>query len=151
MVLARKTMKLILTLTLLFTLTLVKAQSVDEKAVVAAEKARFDAQVSKNAEVLNQLLAEDMVYVHSNGNVDNKQSYIQSIKDGNSTYNSIDIQEQKVRMYGKTAIVNGVCYIKRPLVDGKNNDLKLRYTDAYVKKDGRWQMVTWQSFRMPTQ
>jgi len=144
-------MKLILTLTLLFTLTLVKAQSVDEKAVVAAEKARFDAQVSKNAEVLNQLLAEDMVYVHSNGNVDNKQSYIQSIKDGNSTYNSIDIQEQKVRMYGKTAIVNGVCYIKRPLVDGKNNDLKLRYTDAYVKKDGRWQMVTWQSFRMPTQ
>lgn len=144
-------MKLILTLALLFTLTLAKAQSADEKAVVAAEKARFDAQVSKNADVLNQLLAEDMVYVHSNGNVDNKQSYIQSIKDGNSTYNSIDVQEQKVRLYGKMAIVNGVCYIKRPPVDGKNNDLKLRYTDAYVKKDGRWQMVTWQSFRMPTQ
>lgn len=132
-------------------MTLVKAQSADEKAVVAAEKARFEAQVTKNADALNQLLADDLVYVHSNGNVDNKQTYIQSIKDGNSTYNSIDVQEQKIRLYGKTAIVNGICYIKRPLVDGKNNDLKLRYTDAYVKKGGRWQMVAWQSFRMPLQ
>ncbi len=144
-------MKLILTLALLLSLTVAKAQSADEKAVAAAEKARFDAQVSKNADVLNQLLSDDMVYVHSNGNVDNKQTYIQSIKDGNSTYNSIDVQEQKIRLYGNTAIVNGVCYIKRPLVDGKNNDLKLRYTDAYVKKGKQWQMVTWQSFRMPVQ
>ncbi len=144
-------MRLLLTLALFLSFAGVQAQSADEKAVVAVEKARFDAQVAKNAEALNQLLAEDLVYIHSNGNVDTKQSYIQSIKEGNSTYNSIDVQEQKVRMYGNTAIITGVCYVKRPLVDGKNNDLKLRYTDAYVKKGGRWQMVTWQSFRMPVQ
>lgn len=146
-----KTMRLLLTIALLFSITVAKAQSADEKAVIAAEKARFDAQVAKDATALGQLLADDLVYVHSNGNVDGKQSYIQSIKDGNSTYNSIDVQEQKVRLYGSTAVVNGVCYVKRPLVDGKNSDLKLRYTDVYVKKGGRWQMVTWQSFRMPIQ
>lgn len=144
-------MNYFLAFALLFSFVGVQAQSADEKAVVAAEKARFEAQVSKNIDVLNQLLADDLVYVHSSGNVDTKQSYIQSIKEGNSTYNSIDVQEQKVRLYGKTAIINGICYIKRPAVDGKNNDLKLRYTDVYVKKGGRWQMVTWQSFRMVVQ
>ena len=144
-------MNYFLAFALLFSFVGVQAQSADEKAVVAAEKARFEAQVSKNLDVLNQLLADDLVYVHSSGNVDTKQSYIQSIKEGNSTYNSIDVQEQKVRLYGKTAIINGICYIKRPAVDGKNNDLKLRYTDVYVKKGGRWQMVTWQSFRMVVQ
>ncbi len=147
-------MRLFLTIALLFSLTLANvanAQSADEKAVIAAEKARFDAQVAKDATALNQLLADDLVYVHSNGNVDGKQSYIQSIKDGNSTYLSIESQEQKVRLYGNTAIINGICYVKRPPVDGKNNDLKLRYTDVYAKKGGRWQMVTWQSFRMPIQ
>ena len=144
-------MNYFLAFALLFSFVGVQAQSADEKAVVAAEKARFEAQVSKNTDALNQLLADDLVYVHSSGNVDTKQSYIQSIKEGNSTYNSIDVQEQKVRLYGKTAIINGICYIKRPVVDGKNNDLKLRYTDVYVKKGGRWQMVTWQSFRMIVQ
>lgn len=144
-------MNYFLAFALLFSFVGVQAQSADEKAVVAAEKARFEAQVSKNTDALNQLLADDLVYVHSSGNVDTKQSYIQSIKEGNSTYNSIDVQEQKVRLYGKTAIINGICYIKRPAVDGKNNDLKLRYTDVYVKKGGRWQMVTWQSFRMVVQ
>lgn len=144
-------MNYFLAFALLFSFVGVQAQSADEKAVVAAEKARFEAQVSKNIDALNQLLADDLVYVHSSGNVDTKQSYIQSIKEGNSTYNSIDVQEQKVRLYGKTAIINGICYIKRPAVDGKNNDLKLRYTDVYVKKGGRWQMVTWQSFRMVVQ
>lgn len=144
-------MNYFLAFALLFSFVGVQAQSADEKAVVAAEKARFEAQVSKNTDALNQLLADDLVYVHSSGNVDTKQSYIQSIKEGNSTYNSIDVQEQKVRLYGKTAIINGICYIKRPVVDGKNNDLKLRYTDVYVKKGGRWQMVTWQSFRMVVQ
>ena len=144
-------MNYFLAFALLFSFVGVQAQSADEKAVVAAEKAGFEAQVSKNTDALNQLLADDLVYVHSSGNVDTKQSYIQSIKEGNSTYNSIDVQEQKVRLYGKTAIINGICYIKRPLVDGKNSDLKLRYTDAYVKKGGRWQMVAWQSFRMPLQ
>jgi ketosteroid isomerase-like protein len=144
-------MKLILTLTLLFTLSLANAQSADEKAVAAAEKARFEAQVSKNYDALNQILAEDLVYVHSNGNVDGKSSYIQSIKDGKSSYISIDPQEMKVRLYGNTAIINGVCAVKLGAADGKVNDIKLRYTDVYVKKDKQWQMVTWQSFRMPVQ
>lgn len=123
------------------------AMSADEKAVMAAEKQRFDAQVSKNYTVLEQVLANDLIYTHSNGNTDGKQSYIQSIRDGKSNYAAIDPQEQKVRVYGNTAIINGVCLVKM----NNNNqptELKLRYTDVYVKNGNQWQMVAWQSLRM---
>ena len=140
-------MKYLLTLCLLFTIQLVRAQSADEKAVLDAEKRRFDAQVSKDYAVLDKVLADDLIYAHSNGNTDTKQAYIQSIRDGKSNYASIEPQEQKVRVYGNTAVINGVCLIKM----NNNNtptDLKLRYTDVYVKKGGQWQMVAWQSLRL---
>ena len=140
-------MKPFLTLCLLLTAPLIYAQSADEKAVMDAEKQRFDAQVKKDYAVLEKVLADDLIYTHSSGNTDGKQSYIQSIRDGKSNYAAIDPQEQKVRVYGNTAVVNGRCVVKM----NNNNtptELNLRYTDVYVKKGGQWQMVTWQSLRL---
>lgn len=123
------------------------AMSADEKAVSGAERQRFDAQVSKNYAVLEQVLADDLLYAHSSGATDGKQSYIQSIRDGKSNYAGIESLEQKVRVYGNTAVINGVCLVKM----NNNNtptEMKLRYTDVYVKKGKQWQMVAWQSLRL---
>jgi len=140
-------MKSILIACLLFVSTFVFAQSADEKAVIAAEKQRFAAQVGKDYATLETVLADDLVYTHSNGNQDDKQSYIQSIKDGKSRYDAIDVQDMKVRLYGNTAVVNGVCLIKATS-NGETINTRLRYTDVYVKKGRQWQMVAWQSLRL---
>jgi len=58
------------------------------------------------------------------------------------------VQEQNVRFYDKIAIVTGVCLVKA-VSNGQNLNLKLRYTDAYVRKGKQWQLVTWQSLRLP--
>ncbi len=137
-------MKYFLTFCLLLAAQFVVAQSSTEKAVIDTERRRFDAQISKDYAVLDQVLADDLIYAHSNGNTDTKQSYIESIRNGKSNYGSIDVLEQKVRVYGNTAVVNGICLIKM-----QPNDLKLSYTDVYVKKKGAWQLVTWQSLRLP--
>ncbi len=157
-------MKPFLTLCLILSVQLVRAQtavspsagastsatvamSADERAVSDAEKQRFDAQVKKDYAVLDRVLANDLVYTHSSGNVDGKQAYIQSIRDGKSKYDAIDVQEQKVRVYGNTAIINGVCLIKA-MNNGETINTRLRYTDVYVKNGGQWQMAAWQSLRM---
>ena len=121
------------------------AQTTTEQAVMDTEKLRFEAQVKKDIPALEKLLADDLVYTHSNGNTDSKTSYIQSIKDGKSQYDEIKSEEMKVRVYGKTAIINGVCMVKMPT----NPNLHLRYTDVYVKKKGQWQLVAWQSLKIP--
>lgn len=116
--------------------------------VLAAEKARFAAQVRKDYAALERLIGDDLYYQHSNGEVDTKASFIQGIKDGKRSYDDIRLEESKVRVYGKTAIINAVCMYYRKDAAGNSNDLHLRYTDVWVKRRGGWQLVSWQSHRL---
>jgi hypothetical protein len=141
-------MKTLLFLCYFLTSSFVYAQSsADEKAVLEVEKQRFDAQITKNYAVLEKVLGDDLIYNHSNGNQDSKQSYIQSIKDGKQSYDAIEAQEQKVRLYANTAVVNGICQIKATN-NGQTINTRLRYMDVYVKKGSQWQLVAWQSLRL---
>lgn len=140
-------MNYLLTLLLLSFTLICRAQSADEQAVVAVEKQRFAAQVSRDFDALGQILADDLLYTHSNGNTDTKPVYIQGIRDGKFRYDQIDILEQKIRLYGDMALVNGICQIKATN-NGEPANLKLKYTDAYARRNGKWQLITWQSLRM---
>jgi ketosteroid isomerase-like protein len=121
------------------------AQPAARDEVIRTEKERFAAMVRKDIPALEKLLSDDLYYIHSNGSVDTKESFINSIKTGERYYDNIEIEDILVRIYGNTGIINGVCTYYR--TDASN--LKLRYTNVYVKdKRAGWQMVSWQSFKM---
>jgi hypothetical protein len=35
------------------------------------------------------------------------------------------------------------------MAQGRPNSFSVRFTDVYANKGGQWQMVTWQSTRLP--
>ncbi len=138
---------LILAFSLLLTQTIFAQNT--KADVEALERKRFAAQVSKDFDFLEKIFADDLVYTHSNAKVDNKISYIASIKDGKSVYKSVDLQEISVREYNKIAVVNGRAVIELGSVDGKPNILNLRYTVVYAKNGKKgWQVNTWQSTKL---
>jgi len=53
-----------------------------------------------------------------------------------------------VRSYGETAIVTGQ---SRMTVVNAGQEMKvhLRFTDVWVRRGGGWQMVAWQSTKLP--
>ena len=115
---------------------------------------RFEAQVAKDYAFLEQAFADDLVYTHSNGAQNNKTEYLQSIRDGKSQYNKIEVEALHVRAYheGTTAVVNGTIIItltNKP--DGTPNLAHLKYVVVQVK-DGKkgWQVVLWQSQKQAT-
>ncbi len=139
---------LILTFSLIFG-QMALAQSTKE-LVETLERKRFAAQVSKDFDFLEKIFADDLSYTHSGGKLYNKQSYIQSIKDGKSAYDKIDVEEISVRDYGKTAVVNGKIMITQPPVDGKPVMLHIKYVVVYNKNGKKgWQLNTWQSLKLP--
>jgi uncharacterized protein (TIGR02246 family) len=112
------------------------------------EKRRFEAQMTKDGKTLGEILADDLVYTHSNGNQDGKASYIESIVSGKAVYQNIEVLTDTVRFYGPTtAIVTGKLRTS-VVTNGQTNPLTLRYTDVYLKRNGQWQMVAWQSARL---
>lgn len=117
-------------------------------AVKAAELRRFEVMTAKDYKALATLLADDLVYTHSSAAVDSKASYLESLTSGRVTYKTIVPRDLQVRVYGDTAIINGVAAMT---VDANGEALvnTLRFTDVWAKRNGTWQMVAWQSTRMP--
>jgi ketosteroid isomerase-like protein len=119
-----------------------------DEGVEQIERRRFAAMVDRDIAVLAPLPAEDLTYGHSNGEFENKAQFLETIRAGRLRYVAIGVQELTVRQYENVAIVTG-----RLAISGRAGDqpveLTLRYTDAYVKRDGRWLLVAWQSTRLP--
>jgi Domain of unknown function (DUF4440) len=118
-----------------------------EQIVERLERQRFEAQVKKDTAFLEKIFANDLVYIHSGGKKDDKTSYLQSIKNGKSVYDKIDVEEIKVRLYGnqKVAVVNGMITI----INANAAPTHLRYLVVYSKngKNG-WQLNSWQSLKL---
>ena len=117
-------------------------------AVKAAELARFTAQTTNDFAALDQLLADDLVYTHSSASVDSKTTYVESMRSGAVKYESIEPRDLVVRVFGTTAVITGAGRL-RVSARGQSLDNQLRFTDVWVLRDGRWQMVAWQSTRLP--
>ena len=117
-------------------------------ALKAAEAARFQANIDADAKVLGQVLDDALEYVHSNGEVNTKAEFIESLTSGKRDYIATTFEIQGVRILGDVAIIRGAA--KVTIADnGQSRDLDLGYTDVWVWKDKRWQMTAWRSARMP--
>ena len=114
----------------------------------AAEATRFQAQVDADAKVLAPLLDDELEYVHSNGELDSKHSFIESLTTGKRDYASTKFTIESVRIFGDVAVIRGKALVT-VADNGQSRDLDLGYTDVWVWKDGRWQMTAWRSARMP--
>ena len=128
-----------------------KKQAAAKSEVEALERQRFTAQVEKNFDVLGKIFADDLIYTHSNGKIDSKETYINSIKEGKSVYDKIDVEELRIRPYNdqKAAVVNGTIMITQPPVDGKPTIAHIRYAVVYIKNKAHgWQLVMWQSLKL---
>ena len=116
--------------------------------VEAIERARFKAQVAVDVATLRPMLADDLVYCHSTGVCQNKAEFLGFVTSGTSKYLAMDIVSMKPRLIDGAVVVNGKMDI-RVLADGKEQHFQGIYTDVYAKRAGRWQLVSWQSTKLP--
>lgn len=121
------------------------AQSVSaggaETGLLQAELDRVSAMVQPDVVHLNQGLADELVFVHGNGSVQGKTQFLQSFNNSRAHFRSIELSERTARIYGDVGVTHGLQTVH---LDTEVT-LSDRYTGVYVKRDGRWQLVGWQS------
>jgi ketosteroid isomerase-like protein len=83
------------------------------------------------------------------GDLANKRRAIDGFKADKSVFDVMEVSELNIRVDGNTAIVTGKGYGRGKFGDGKPFDLTLRFTDAYIKRDGRWQAWASQATVIP--
>ena len=117
-----------------------------EAAVIRAEQDRFRAQVTRDTAALRRLLADDLVYVHSNGLIETKAHFIETVATGRIAYDSLVPVHMTHRLYGSTAVGNGrVRAVVR--MNGQSVSVDLLFTTVLLQRKGRWRLVSWQSTR----
>ena len=116
--------------------------------IIALDKKRMDAMCQRDIAALNDLLADDLVYTHSSARVDTKQSLLGGMESGTTVYTSIEPSEVEARAFGDAVIWTGVARIG-VTSNGRPLNFGVRFTDVYVNQNGQWQMVAWQSTRLP--
>ena len=116
--------------------------------VIDLDRKRMTAMAQKDIATLNALLAEELIYTHSSARLDTKQSLIGAMQSGATVYTGVDPSDVQAQDFGDVVVLTGSCRIQVSS-NGKANAFTVRFTDVYANKGGKWQMVTWQSTRLP--
>jgi glucose/arabinose dehydrogenase/ketosteroid isomerase-like protein len=106
-----------------------------------------DAQVKRDRGTLEQIWADDYLYTHSNGAVMNKAQDIADTMSGDMTWTAAKLDDLNVRVYGEVGIVTG-----RLTMEGRAKQYASgarRFTDIFVRRGGRWQLVGGQTTLPP--
>jgi ketosteroid isomerase-like protein len=78
-----------------------------------------------------------------------KAEEIASMKDNKTVLDSLELSELEARVEGNAAIVTGVNQVRGKDDKGQAFDRRTRFTDTFIKRDGRWQVWATQGTLIP--
>ncbi len=109
------------------------------------EDERVTAMCAQDAETLERLLSDSMVYVHSSGLVDTKDSFLGHVRNGPIQYKTFERRDVDAHAAGDgTVLFRGEAAV-RVEFDGNPLDLDFRYLAVWVKHGDDWRFEAWQS------
>ena len=125
------------------------APSEAEAEIQHAEERRLQAMVDADVPALQELLGDELRFTHANGSVETKFVLIAALESGRMDYVSAKPRDQVVHVYGDTAVETGTMLLQVRAAGGPIQKLRNVFTAVYVKRDGAWRLVTYQSTRAP--
>ncbi len=114
------------------------------REIVDMERQAREASIRRDAEFSQRTLAEDYVAITPLGQVTTKQDTLSARKSGQLRYETIDVSDMVVRVYGDTAVVTARADVKGHQL-GEDFSGPYRYTRVWVRRTGRWLAVSYQA------
>ena len=111
-----------------------------EQQLIDTEKAWNQAFIKRDASFLDKLYAEEYLFTDQDGKTYDRSVDIDGVKTGEFKMLSGKLDDLKVHVYGDFATVTGVNDFKGTF-KGEDASCICRFTDVFVKRDGRWQVV----------
>jgi uncharacterized protein (TIGR02246 family) len=105
------------------------------------------AELKGDSNALEKLYADDYTAIRGDGSLITKAQEIEKMKSGNLKWETNEIKDLKVRVYGNTAITTDLSFVKN-VRDGKPRVGTNRTTRVWVKQNGNWKCVVYQSTRV---
>ena len=122
---------------------------VSEADVVAAVNQLMDVMVNVDEDVLQSLIADELVYGHSGGKVQNKAEFIAEMLAGDPfTYPSVEAFDQTIQLAGDAATVRHIFTAETINLAGEPGNLRVGIMQVWKLQDGNLKLLARQAYRL---
>ena len=108
------------------------------------EEERNQAIIHGDAAALDRMTSDDYTFITLRGELRTKAEIVRDFRSGAIKYQSREISDLNIRVYGNSAVVTGRA-IQKGMENGKDYSGDYWFTRVYVNQDGRWQTVALQT------
>lgn len=118
-------------------------------ALRAADNERVAAIIAADPARLDEILSADLHYAHSNGAIDTKTSFIESLTSRRSVYKSFEYVQPRFIPAGPGVVLMTGRALIRAGGAAQQNLLDLNFLAVWRNEGGKWRFLAWQSSRNP--
>ena len=104
------------------------------------EQQRNEAILKGDTATLDKLTSDDYTNTTAQGKMEKKADIMDGFKSGKIKFESRELSDLDVRVYGNTAVVTGA-YHEKGTSKGKPYEYRDRYTDIWMSIGGNWQLI----------
>ena len=119
-------------------------QTTVDGEIKSLEEARNQAVLHGDVAALDKMTSDDYTFITLRGELRTKSDILKGFASGSFHYDSRQVSDLKVRVYGGTAIVTGRS-VQKGMENGKDYSGDYRFTRVYVKENGHWLTVALQT------
>src|SRR5256712_9376488 len=114
-------------------------QDAEARALLQLEDDWARALIRRDATVFRRLLADGFIYTEDDRTV-GRDDVLRDIVAGPDTVEAAHNEEMRVHRFGSTAVVTGWLVVRGRGASGPF-DRRYRFTDTWLRRGGRWQIV----------
>ncbi len=118
-----------------------------EQEIIRLERERLEAYARAAREAFDRIVADDFTMTHSDGSIFDKAQERGVLRPSTAArpLPTLTTEDIRVRVYGDAAVITG-----RLVEQGERvGRVSLRFTNTYIRRQGRWQIVAGQLTRLP--
>ena len=124
------------------------SQSAQEKEVVSAVDKLMKGIVDADKFILQDITAEELVYGHSSGKVQNKAEFIEEVVISKPLdFVKIDLVEQTIKVIGDAAVVRHILSAEITN-NGVPGNLRIGNMLVWQKQKGKWKLIARQAYKL---
>src|ERR1700677_3639554 len=110
----------------------------DPAAIAAAEQSLYRAMIAQDFSALRELLADDVVYIHSTAVAESKDAYLDGVRDGLYDYAAINSRDVTLRILGDAAIQTGTMVMSVGARSEPKTPITLLFTLVWKREPQGW-------------
>jgi hypothetical protein len=128
-------------------LTPAEAAISDETAVANAVEAFRKAMMANDRKQLDRMCTNALSYGHSSGKIQNKTEFLDGATNGQSTWKSITLSDQKITVVGRNAIARFI-FTGESESQGKTNNVHFGVLMIWIKSGSNWRLLARQGYKI---